>query len=66
MKYLDTENTISEREAKNSQAYQDVLDCEEPRFPNDSVYMGYFNGWKNLDPGRYDDGTSHLTDDDFL
>ena len=59
------ENEVNSREEKNSKAYQDVLDCKEPSSPNDPVYMEYFNSWKSLDPSRYDDGTSHLTDDDF-
>ena len=33
---------------KNSQAYQDCLDCKEPTMPDDPIYMKKYRGWRNL------------------
>ena len=33
---------------KNSQAYQDCLDCKEPTMPDDPIYMAKYRGWRNL------------------
>ena len=38
-----------DREELNHQAYNDVLDCNDPSYPENEVYMEYYRFWKSVD-----------------
>lgn len=42
--------TKSHSEEMNSQAYQDVLDRQSPRYPDDSIYLKKYRSWAALLP----------------
>jgi hypothetical protein len=41
-----TNNMTSEE--KNSLAYQDCLGGNDPSMTDDTVYMNYYQGWRNI------------------